>query len=434
MTIDRRGWLKRFVAWGSSLSFVVFRSHTDLGFAQAARDGGSSKAPRLGGRQKKLSDGSNEVRQYLETVLYTQNEVKGWLEGTANPFLRTKYDPLLGWMAFASKHRDGMDGAISVYTYNPSGSRRMTMYADRPCRISTYGNSFTHCAQVSDGETWQEYLAAHLCEPVRNFGMSGFSVYQAFRRMLREEERFPAQYIILNIFSNDHYRNLRSWPSLEVPRAAPGKLVVRLPPSPYLRVNPANGEFVEYPNPCPTPESLYHLTDLDWVYDYFKDDFILKVTLARRNIKKGASKKIHPGITDLARFDSTETPDQTIDDLYTKAALFSTMRLVERVEEYALARGKKVLYVLSYGLHDLDAFRGKPRFDQQFVDFLLKKELPFVDGLEAHKLEFAQFNSRIEDYLKRYYNGHYNARGNFFQAFAMKDKLVEMLEPKPLTY
>ena len=29
----------------------------------------------------------------------------------------------------------------------------MRLFADRPCRVNTYGDSFTHCDQVSDGET-----------------------------------------------------------------------------------------------------------------------------------------------------------------------------------------------------------------------------------------------------------------------------------------
>src|SRR5256885_2648577 len=65
-------------------------------------------------------------------------------------------------------------------------SRTSIMYADRPCRINTYGDSFTQCHQVSDHETWQEYLAAHLGEPIRNFGMGGYGFYQAYRR--RSEE------------------------------------------------------------------------------------------------------------------------------------------------------------------------------------------------------------------------------------------------------
>ena len=50
------------------------------------------------------------------------------------------------------------------------------------CRINTYGDSFTQGSQVSDGETWQEILAAHMGEPVRNWGIGGHGVYQAYRR------------------------------------------------------------------------------------------------------------------------------------------------------------------------------------------------------------------------------------------------------------
>ena len=43
-----------------------------------------------------------------------------------------------------------------------------------------------------------------------------------------------------------------------------------------------------------------------------------------------------------------------------------------------------------------------------------------------------------EEYCHRYYidgyGGHYNPAGNHFFAFAIKDALVEWLEPKPLTY
>jgi hypothetical protein len=68
------------------------------------------------------------------------------------------------------------------------------------------------------------------------------------------------------------------------------------------------------------------------------------------------------------------------------------------------------------------------------VDFLQSKKLPHVDLMEEHLAEFAQFKTSIEDYLKRYYIGHYNPLGNFFQAFAIKNDLVEMLRPKPISY
>ena len=109
------------------------------------------------------------------------------------------------------------DGSISTYSYvGEDGERIMSNYRDRPCRINTYGNSYTQCHQVSDNETWQEVLAAHLQEPVRNFGIGGWSVYQAYLRMLYEEERTPAEYIIFNIYEDDHLRNLDSWRNIRV--------------------------------------------------------------------------------------------------------------------------------------------------------------------------------------------------------------------------
>jgi hypothetical protein len=77
-------------------------------------------------------------------------------------------------------------------------ARRITAFADRECRINTCGDSFTDCDQVSDCESWQERLASHLCEPVRNFGVSGNTLYQAYTRMKRAERRTPAKYLIFN--------------------------------------------------------------------------------------------------------------------------------------------------------------------------------------------------------------------------------------------
>ena len=103
----------------------------------------------------------------------------------------------------------------------------------------------------------------------------------------------------------------------------------------------------------------------------------------------------------------------------------------------------KVLYVLSYGfLGDVaKRIREGYRFDQELVDFLQRKGLPYIDTMEAHVTDYIKYNPNvdeskmtIEEYLKRYYVGHYNPLGNFFQAFAIKDKLVEMLEPKPIPY
>ena len=291
------------------------------------------------------------TKKYLETVLFTREEVNDWLEGRMNLYIPERYDDQMGWAPLAGRHKHGIDGSIASYTYDPSGARHMVAYRDKTCRINTYGNSFTHCDQVSDGETWQEILASHLCEPVRNFGVSGYSVYQMYLRMKREEMRTPAKYIVLNIYSDDHRRNLYGWASIGMPDPSHQRKLQRRPTAPFVKANPGTGEFLERENPCPRPESLYNLADLNWAYENFKDDFILKIVLAREMAKQGTPEKSYAEIMKLAQehgmatqINSVEVLNQTLDTLVMRSALFASMRIVEKVEEYARTHGKKVLY------------------------------------------------------------------------------------------
>jgi hypothetical protein len=122
-------------------------------------------------------------------LVRTQQEVHDWLAGRAFPF--GKYDNELGFLhrdrRFKEGTKEGTEDSICTYTYDASGERHTIMHASKPCRINTYGNSFTSCEQVNDGESWQEVLAAFLGEPVRNYGIGGYSVYEAHLRMKREE-------------------------------------------------------------------------------------------------------------------------------------------------------------------------------------------------------------------------------------------------------
>ena len=363
------------------------------------------------GQSKPTSEGQDSAKQYLARLIRTRREIDDWLAGRAFPF--SKYDSELGYLHRNRRFKEGMEGTICTYTYDPSDARHTIMHADKVCRINTYGDSFTSCEQVSDGETWQEVLAAFLGEPIRNYGIGAYSVYQAYLRMKREEKRNPAPYIILNIFGDDHFRNLISYQAI-----AMGKIWQHIcPPLPHVVVNLATGQVVEMNNPCPTRESLYNLCDLDWVYKTFRDDFVLKIRLARETEKL-------PNAGDL-----------TADPLFTRAAILASMHIVDKVEEFAAANNKKVLYVLSYDPGKvMKRLQGEKRFDQSFVDFLEARRVPYVDLLEAHVADYGQFKSGIKDYVFRYYIGHYNPQGNVFCAFAMRNKLVSMLDPKPAAY
>src|SRR5262249_25580275 len=143
------------------------------------------------------------------------------------------------------------------------------MYADKPCRIHVHGSSFAAGEGVSDGDTWEEKLAAHFCEPVKNFGVGGFSTYHELLRIKKEEEKDPAKYIILNIGNGDHVLNLVSWQRIRF-RADFTKAFHTTVP--YVSVDMDKGEVTEHSNPCPDTQSLYNLCDLDWLIKTFEND------------------------------------------------------------------------------------------------------------------------------------------------------------------
>jgi hypothetical protein len=391
---------------------------TGLGLALCDRTAGA-----LAGQDKqKKKDAASAADQkdfaarrlaYLKPLVYVRKDIDDWLAGRAFPFC--KYDPELGYLHIDRDFKEGLDGAVCRYRYDPSGARHVIACSDQPCRINTYGNSFTSCEQVSDGETWQEVLAAHLGEPVRNFGIGGYSVYQAYLRMKREEQRSPARYIIINIFDDDHYRNLLSWQRLRfgVNRKS------TCPPVPYVVCDPDAGTLVERPNPCPSGEALYKLCDLEGVSKVFEGDYVLE-----RNVRL---QKAQPdGAAVLPR-----AIDFDDDDL-TRRAVFATTKIVDKIEDFARRNDRKVLYVLSFGADRIQRFvKLGRRFDQLLVDYLDRRKLPYVDLLQAHLADAKNFAVDLDTYLARYYIGHYNPLGNHFCAFALKDQLAKMLDPAP---
>ena len=375
------------------------------------------------------------VKEYLRERVYTREEINEWLRPKASAF--SQYDPLIGYRMADRVFKEGLDGSYVSYHYDRTGARRMIMYADRPCRINTYGSSFTDCEQVNDGETWQEKLAAHLVEPARNFGVGGQTSYHSYVRMQREEKRAPADCIIMNL-TPPYERQLFNWQAILYEKSTKHPC----PPMPCVRVNSATREFEERPNPCPTVDSLYNCCDRDWVYDTFKDDFTLQIMVARNNIGKGRAELSYEPIMRLAaehgmpaEIDSPEKLREVADTLLIHEAVYATIRSVEKVQEFANAHSKRVLYILTYaGSAVKKAIGTGKRFDQELVDFLNAKGWPHVDLMDILIKDFANYSIDFDDYQKLHYIGHVSPMGNHFIAFAIRNKLVEMMDPKPIPY
>ena len=382
------------------------------------------------------------MREYLSHLTYNRQEIDVFLDPKQPNWAR--FDPELGYTLRDNVLKDGVDGSRTLTSYQKTGERTMIHYADQPCRINTYGNSFTQCHQASDGETWQEYLAAHLGEPIRNFGIGGYGTYQAYRRMLREEATpSAADYLILNIWDIDDYlRSIDAWRWLRFGsywRGHPGHLYMfNGNPWVHIRLDLNTGELIEKENLFRTPESLYKLSDSEYVYEHFKDDLVVKLLVAQAggtDVDRQELEGLARGLNVKADFRSLEATAETARALHIEYALRSGMKVIEKARAFAEAKKKRLLILLSSSQQSvIRACEGHPRIDQSVVNFLNQKEILFVDGLAKHKEDYRSFRLSPQEYVKRYYIGHYNPRGNQFFAFAIKDAVVNWLDPKPLAY
>jgi hypothetical protein len=324
------------------------------------------------------------AREYLRSIIPSRQRIEDFITGEYGPRDKRpgeifQYDSELGWIHHEAIGSTGVDGSKVFYSYESDGARKVINFPGKSSRIRTYGNSFAHCSQANNNETWEEYLAAHIQEPVRNYGVGGHGVYQAYRRMLKVEKQTSGGYIILNIWDDDHYRNLDAWRSIRFGYGSRCGFTL-----PHLRVDVAKGICKQTENISKTPEDIYKLCDEDYLWQTFKDDPILKMVMAARKGGGNISAElINPvavtfGIPD-EKIANTETAKK-IKKIHTEAALFATKNVVTWAEEFAADAGKKLMVMLSFGQGNVAKhLSGGPRFDQDFVDFLKDKPYPVID-------------------------------------------------------
>jgi hypothetical protein len=389
------------------------------------------------------------ISQILLATTYRRMDVETMLDPAGSSWC--SFDPEIGYVPRSIVLRDGMDFCRTTYTYEPAGQRKMVNYAGQPCRINTYGDSFTQSQQVSDDESWQERLAAHLGEPIRNFGIGGHSVFTAYKRLLRMEAgECSVENLLLTIYDDDHVRNLDAsrwirtqWNDRERPRERAWPLHGL--PWAHLRYDLSKDNFVEVPGLCRTGDDLLKLCDPQFFCQTFQDDQIVRLFA----LEKGGE----------ARFDDLEAVAEALSikvnlrdpairmveaaKLRRLYGLKSSEYILEALSAWAEQHHKKLIVPLVYSEAKVINFlKGGERFDATFIDYLERKKIAWFDSLQSHQQDFADFRITPEKYIDRLYIkpaaaavfGHYNPLGNAFFAFAIKDALVDWLDPKPPAY
>ncbi len=387
--------------------------------------------------------GANGKKSYAE---YLRNSAvpKAELDIFIHKNSWAQFDPEVGYILGNYMPHDGIDNSFTLSTVLPDGKRTNTVYTDKPCRINTYGNSFTHCHQVSDGETWQEYLAGHFGEPIQNFGMGGFGVYQAYRRLIRREKvDTDSKYVILYMWGDDYMRSVfrcryatyyKHWNDY-------GGYMFHGNFWSNIEMDLDTGKLVEKENRIAVKEDLYKMSDPEFMYDNLKDDLMVQLHLLSddmvnsdvdaKGLKKLASILGLPEVD----FSNPEKMMETASALKNKYAFEATKYILAKTDAFCKTHGKELLLVHfdPYGVFK-SLVRGEPRYDQEIVDFIHANGFRFFDMNEVHLKDFKNFNLSLEKYMQRYFNGHYTPSGNHFFAYAIKDAMIDWLKPKPITY
>jgi hypothetical protein len=265
-----------------------------------------------------------------------------------------------------------------------------------------------------------------------------------------EEQGCAAEHVILNIFDDDHIRSLdaarwvrTAWHDKDRPadRAYP----LHGLPWVHLRYDLAKGGFVHHDGLCRSEAELLALTDKERFYETFKDDAITRLfvlTLGGEAEYADLETLAEAlGVKVDLRNDATRQTEAR--KLHLHYGWKSTEHLLAEMTAWAKEKGKKLLILLSYSMGSVGTrISGGPRFDEPFVEFLKGTGIPFVDTLESHCQDYMQFKVTPEEYLARYYIlaagaavfGHYSPPGNMFFAYAVKNDIVNWLDPKPPAY
>ena len=357
-----------------------------------------------------------------------------------------KFDPELGYVLGNYAPQDGISSSTTISTSQANGSRTSFVYADLPSRINTYGNSFTQCHQVSDAETWQEYLAGHLGEPIRNFGMGGYGVYQSFRRMLKEEAtESAAENVLFYIWGGDHIRSLfrcrymafREWTERNNELEGEG-VMFHGNFWPNIEMDLESGILVEHPSRISSAEELYQMNDPEWLVENLAGDLALEMFLFIQNkidrVNIPRLKRLSAHLELSLDWQESELKN-TVTKLLDAYAFSATKYILTKARIFAETNRKKLLIVLFDPYRSLRSMlNGQSRYDQEIVDFLQANQFHYFDMNVAHVEDFQDFDLSIEQYYDRYLIGHYNPSGNHFFAYQIKAAVIEMLDPKPFPY
>ena len=133
----------------------------------------------------------------------------------------SSFDSELGWcpQPGVTKQKDTGDHLpgeevehVVTYSMDDYGSRQCVNDREgADPTVSTYGDSYCFCREVDDDETFQSFLAERLDTHVGNYGAGNYGLDQTLRRLKRQYDDDPTDYVVVMVTASSIGRILSVW-------------------------------------------------------------------------------------------------------------------------------------------------------------------------------------------------------------------------------
>ncbi|MEM7143939.1 MAG: hypothetical protein AAF591_02310 [Verrucomicrobiota bacterium] len=324
-----------------------------------------------------------------------------------------RFDPLLGWAIIPN-------GDNGIHRANSRGMRGDREYEESVpegvTRVICCGDSYTFCAEVENGETWQEYAeGADEGYEFLNLGLAAAGLAQAYVRYRELGSQFESDYVFIGYMTNNIQRTVNVFrPFLYRDTGA-------VAAKPYAALD-EEGELVVHPNPLDTEEKFRGLLDNteEVLAELGEKDYYVQLQKRARPLlpsghvwrylsgEFGAGNYVRK-VFSLPRKGHVREFEIANDYLEGSYPLEVVSRLFDQFVEEVEANGARPVIVIFPNREDMDDYNeGKPKGHATLLERLDEAGHEYIDVLDLMVDHYGDVIPDETMFVESHYNGETN--------------------------
>ena len=366
----------------------------------------------------------NLEKKNIQWLLTNKDKLPALRKEAVRKFIESSFHPKLGWyrQPNSSGEETGVNGKV-FYSIDSEGSRKK-MFADKPIKIATFGDSYAFCRQVNDQETWQSQMSKRLNVNIQNFGVGNYGLDQAFLRFNSTKLSKNTNIIIVMFVPETICRIQSQWKHyLEFGNTFAFK--------PMFKIS-SNDDFNLISNPIKNENDLnnysHFLKNIQKYDRFYKEKFLpsiikfpfflnifnqinFKLKLINfafirlfSRIMKRTAKIIDDDIIHYIMYKNLQFSHMLYND---KTSVKLLTRIIKEFNKKAIINNKKVYFVITPQLLDLKIRQQKNKLTYEDFYHNLKSHFNIID-LTKNLCDFPLEALYVNDI----YGGHLSVYGN----------------------